>query len=55
VTFKVRDLAAAEPHLRFSEAPIASVGSDAIVLDRAATWGVEYRFTSTALVGDPRT
>jgi len=54
-TFKVRDAAAAEEFLRMFGAPVATVTSDAVLLDRSKTWGLELRFTSTALAGDPRT
>jgi catechol 2,3-dioxygenase-like lactoylglutathione lyase family enzyme len=54
VTFKVRDIGAAEKHLRVWEAPISIVDATSIVLDRKRTWGVEYRFTTAALAGDPR-
>jgi catechol 2,3-dioxygenase-like lactoylglutathione lyase family enzyme len=54
VTFQVADIPAAEKHLRQWDAPIASVDSDLIVLDRKRTWGVEYRFTTLGLEGDPR-
>ena len=53
-TFKVRDVAAAEQHLRNWEAPVAAVEPTCIVLDRKETWGLEFRFTDTSLRGDPR-
>jgi catechol 2,3-dioxygenase-like lactoylglutathione lyase family enzyme len=55
VTFKVRDVPAAESWLQLWEAPVARVEPTQIVLDRARTWGVEYRFTTEPLAGDPRT
>lgn len=54
VTFQVRDIAAAEAHLRMWDTPIAGVDGDTVTLDRARTWGVEYRFTTAGLAGDPR-
>jgi catechol 2,3-dioxygenase-like lactoylglutathione lyase family enzyme len=54
VTFQVGDIPAAENHLRTWEAPIVHVNTTSIVLDRKRTWGVEYRFTTRALAGDPR-
>jgi catechol 2,3-dioxygenase-like lactoylglutathione lyase family enzyme len=54
VTFKVRDVRAAEAHLRQWEAPITSTGAEEVVLDRARTWGLEFRFRGAPLVGDPR-
>lgn len=53
VTFKVRDLSQATAHLERHEAPIGSVDG-AVLLDRAQTWGVEFRFTDEGLDGDPR-
>jgi len=54
VTFKVADLGRARQCLERNEAPIAHTDPCTIVLDRARTWGVEYRFTTTPLAGDPR-
>jgi catechol 2,3-dioxygenase-like lactoylglutathione lyase family enzyme len=54
VTFKLRDIPAAERYLRTKEAPIATVKDQTITLDPNATWGVQFRFSSSALPGDPR-
>jgi catechol 2,3-dioxygenase-like lactoylglutathione lyase family enzyme len=53
-TFKVGDVVQAEKWLRNREQPIVSTDADTVVLDRAKTWGLEFRFTSRALDGDPR-
>jgi catechol 2,3-dioxygenase-like lactoylglutathione lyase family enzyme len=55
-TFKVGDVVQAEKWLRNREQPVVSTDADAdtVVLDRAKTWGLEFRFTSRALDGDPR-
>lgn len=59
VTFLVNDLdrastfLAGHPDAGGGEA-IAHVGPHDVVLDRAQTWGLEFRFTDEALVGDPR-
>jgi catechol 2,3-dioxygenase-like lactoylglutathione lyase family enzyme len=54
VTFTVRDVGAAEEHLRFHGAPIATADERLVTLDRTRTWNMDYRFTDVALTGDPR-
>jgi catechol 2,3-dioxygenase-like lactoylglutathione lyase family enzyme len=59
VTFTVRDLERAAAHLDRLVQLVAATGFTAadtgyLVLDRARTWGAEYRFTERSLVGDPR-
>jgi catechol 2,3-dioxygenase-like lactoylglutathione lyase family enzyme len=53
-TFKVRDVARAERHLRAWDAPVSTSDPTTVVLDRKKTWGLEFRFTTTALAGDLR-
>jgi 4-hydroxyphenylpyruvate dioxygenase-like putative hemolysin len=54
-TFRVRDVAAAERHLKAWEAPVVEAVGESVILDRGATWGLEFRFTDAQLLGDPRT
>ncbi len=54
VAFKVGNIERAEQHLKAHGAPVASVGATTILLDRARTWGLEFRFTTQPLEGDPR-
>lgn len=53
-TFTVRDVPAAHEHLVRVSAPVAAVNEHEVVLDRARTWNLEYRFTDRVLAGDPR-
>ncbi|MGE0881582.1 MAG: VOC family protein [Acidimicrobiia bacterium] len=55
VTFLVADRAKAWQHLQRAEGVTAPVETPrAIEFDRAATWGVQFRFTDERLAGDPR-
>jgi len=53
-TFTVRDVPAAHEHLVRVSAPVDAVHEHEVVLDRARTWNLEYRFTDRTLAGDPR-